>query len=274
MKKIFTTIVVLLVVLLIVAVAARNFIARTAVSAGVKAVTGLTLTMDGMNVDIFNTALGIVNMKIYNPEGYADKLMLDMPEIYVDYDLPALLKKDIHLTEVRIDLSEFVVVRDASGELNLDSLKVVKEEKETAAAPAEKEETKAAPQFRIDLLKLKLGKVVYKDYSKGGEADVREFKLNIDKEYKDITNPQALAMSIMTTAFVNTTLGQLTGFDIGGVTEQLGDTLKTATGLVGDTTGQAADVGKEVEKAAQELLENTSGAVSDTLKKLLPFGGK
>lgn len=272
MKRFFTVLLALVIVLLLVAAVGKNYIAKTAISAGVRAMTGLKLSIDKMDVGVLKSALGINELKIYNPEGYADTLMLDMPEIYVDYDLPAFFRKKIHLEEVRIDMNRFVVVKNTDGTLNLDALKTVQKAKEKPAVEETPKEKAAAPQFQIDLLKLKVGTVVYKDYSKGAEPAVREFNLNIDRQYENIDNPQALAASIMFTALANTTIGSLTGFDVNGLTEGLSDTLKGAVGIAGETAGKAVEAGKEAGQAAQELLKDTTGAVEDTLKKLLPFG--
>ncbi len=272
MKKFFSILFVLVIVLILVLAVGKNYIAKTAISAGVKAMTGLRLSIDKMDVGILKSALGIDMLKIYNPEGYADALMLDMPEIYVDYDLPAILRKKIHLEEVRIDMNRFVVVKNADGTLNLDALKTVQQAKEKPVGEEKPGEKTAPPQFQIDLLKLKVGTVVYKDYSKGAEPAVREFNLNIDRQYKDITDPQALAASIMFTALANTTIGSLTGFDVNGLTEGLSDTLKGAADVAGEAADKAVEAGKEAGQAAQELLKDTTGAVGDTLKKILPFG--
>ena len=89
-----------------------------------------------------------------------------MPEIYVDYDLPAIVKGKVHLTEVRINLKEFMVVKNEKGELNLDSLNVVQEQqprKKRAKEPEPKEEGKE-PDLQIDVLELKIGKVIYKAF--------------------------------------------------------------------------------------------------------------
>ena len=83
-----------------------------------------------MNVGIRNTLVSINNMKLYNPAGYTDKVMVDMPEIYIDYNLSSFLKRKAHLEEVRIDLKELTVIKDKKGKLNIDALKVVKDEKE------------------------------------------------------------------------------------------------------------------------------------------------
>jgi len=276
MKKIFYVLLLVIVILITILVLGKNFIAKTAVTAGVRAMTGLTVTMDKMDVGVFNSALGITELKIYNPAGYADRLMLDMPEIFVDYDLPAIISKNIHLEEVRINLKEFVVVKDKEGKLNLDALKVVRESKEKPA-DREKAEGKApAPEFQIDLLKLKIGKVIYKDYSKGKEPAVREFNISIDKEYKDITNPTQLAGSIVMTALAKTTIGNLTDLNLGGLGEGLSDVVGSVSGLATGTAEKAAEIGKDIggkaEEAVKDILGETGGAVEDTLKKILPFG--
>ena len=71
-----------------------------------------------------------------------------------------LLKKKVHLKEVRIHLNEFVIVKNKDGEVNLDKLKAVK--KEPAEGTARKKETpppKAQQgKMQIDLLSLKIGK--------------------------------------------------------------------------------------------------------------------
>lgn len=276
MKKFFSVLLFVLIIFIVIIVLGKNFIAKTAVTTGVKAMTGLSVTMDKMDVGVINSALGITGLKIYNPEGFPDRLMLDMPEIFVDYDLPAIIAKNIHLEEVRINLNEFIVVKDREGKLNLDALKVVKESKEKPAVEEKPEEKAPAPEFRIDVLKLKVDKVIYKDYSRGPEPVVKEYAINIDKEYKDITNPAQLAGSIVLTALAKTTIGQLTDLNLGGLTEGLSDVLGDVTGLATDTAGKALETGKDIgEKAgeaAKDLLEDTTGAVGDTLKKILPFG--
>jgi hypothetical protein len=50
--------------------------------------------------------------------------------------------------------------------------------------------------MQIDLLKLKIGRIVSKDYS-GDKPLVLVYTLNIDKEYKNITTPQQLALVVM-----------------------------------------------------------------------------
>ena len=89
-------------------------------------------------------------------QGFKDKLMVDLPEIYVDYNLGAIMGGKAHLEEVRLNLKEFIVVKNEAGELNLDSLRVVKEtEGEEAEKDGSKKEKTEMPDIQIDLLELK-----------------------------------------------------------------------------------------------------------------------
>jgi len=255
---------------------AKNTIVKVSVEKGVNVVTGLKLGIKSMNVGVIKSLVGIKGLKLYNPRGYKDRVMLDMPEIYVDYDLGAILRGDVHLPEMRLDLKEFVVVKNAKGELNLNALKVVKEEKGgREKAPSGKGE---APRIRIDSLRLKIGKVIYKDYSGGGEPKVQEFDINLDEQYSNIDDPNKLVSLIVVRALMNTTIARLTNFDLNMLKGTVGDTLKTAEemlGSAGAVGAQLAGATQEAQKtmgAATEAIEETTKGLTEALK--LPFGGE
>ncbi|MBU1043762.1 MAG: AsmA family protein [Candidatus Omnitrophica bacterium] len=270
LKKICIGIVVFLLVLLIVLAVGRNMIVKAAVTTGVKVVTGLNMQVESINIGLMNTLLGINGLVLYNPADFEDKIMMDLPEIYVDYDLGALMKKKVHLSEVRLDLKEFVVVKNKQGVLNLDSLTAVQTAKKTE--PAKKDQPKAVTgeklQIQIDLMKLKIGKVIYKDYSKGGEPVIKEFKINVDEQYENITDPEAVVRIIVVKALANTTLSSLTNFKLGPLTDSLQGSVKDAGKLVGNIAGDALGLGKNVGGTATETVKTTT----EKLKNLLPFG--
>ena len=174
MRKMLPIIIGVLVALLVSAFV-KDAIIKASVEKGVEMVTGLKLRIQGFKAGLVNSLVAIRNLRLFNPRGFKDSVMLDMPEIYVDYDLPAVFKGKIHLKEVRIDLKEFYVIKNAKGEVNLDSLKVVQESKGEAPAKEKPAEEGKGMEFQIDTLQLKVGKVVYKDYSQGGEPKVQEF---------------------------------------------------------------------------------------------------
>jgi hypothetical protein len=262
-KKLAIVIVGILVAVLVLSLC-KDMIAKTAVERGAELVTGLKLRVSSFKLGIIKTLVGIRDLKLYNPRGYKDKIMVDMPQIYVEYDLPAIFKNKIHLQDMRIDLKEFYVIKNEKGELNLDSLKVVKAQKE-----GKKPESKGkAQQIQIDNLQLKIGKVIYKDYSSGGEPSVKEFNVNLNESYKNINNPYALASLIVVKALMNTTIASLTNFDLGGLKGTISDTLGTAQKLATETVAKAQETAKQATEAAKKTAEGLKDAIK------LPFGAK
>ncbi|MFH1996162.1 MAG: hypothetical protein ABIJ27_04080 [Candidatus Omnitrophota bacterium] len=282
-----------IIVVFIVLLFFKDALIKTSIEKGTQVVTGLTLKIRSLRVGILNTVVGIKGLELFNPPGFQDRIMLDMPEIFVDYNLPSILKGTIHLNEMRIDIKKFVVVKNAQGALNLDSLKVVRAQKE-GKAPEVKGKGSAGgaaiPDVRIDLLRLKVSKVVYKDYSKGGQPQVREFDVNIDETFTNVTDPYKLVSLIVVRTLMSTTIGELANFDLGGLQNTVGDTLASAqkvmtravaaAGKLGVSTETAektveiaTQVTAETAKQAGEVLEKTTEGLKGAFDKL-PFGSK
>lgn len=276
MKKMLIALAVILAAILVLA-AAKDLIIKTSVENGVEFVTGLKLSMASLRAGIINTVVDIKNLRLFNPAGFLDRTMLVMPEIYVNYNLPAILGGKIHLPEARIAMKEFLVVKNADGKLNIDSLKVVQAQK-TRAKPAGK-----APEIQIDKLTLKIGKVTYKDYTKDPAPYVQEFNINLSETYTNIDNPYKLVSLIIVKALMNTTIAQLTNFDLSGLTGNVSDILSTAQKAM-EAVGKAHQVAAEgvkqattSVKAAQEVAAKTGEAAKETVDALKevfksPFG--
>ncbi len=231
----------------------KDIVAGIAVSGVVRAVTGLRLSMN-LSVGIFKPVIRVRNMKLYNPAGFSQPVMMDMPELAVRYDLGAFLKGGVHLQEALVDLKEFTVERNAKGQLNLDALKFVQEKKARGKAPPP-----ARQNFQVDRLRLKVGRVVFKDFSVSPPNTV-EFPLNLDESYTGIRSPQVLGSLIVARALTKTAIARLTHFDIDSLVGDLSGTVRRATGLATDLAGGAVDTGFDAAKKT-----------GDTLKNLLPF---
>ena len=258
MKKVGIAIAIVLVLLLAV-IFAKNLIAKTALSAGIKSMTGLRLSMKSINIGILKTLVDIRELKLYNPSGFPDKLMVDMPELYVDYDLGAFLKRRVHIEQIKLNLKEFVVVINEEGKLNLDTLKYVQAKQEKGITQEKGKKTRM-PVFQIDSLDFKVDKVIFKDYSQGTPPKVREFNVNINEHYENINEPYAFANLIVAKALMNTTIGSLANFDLGPVKEEAKEAL-------GEAVQITQEIGKEIAGTAEETVEE----LADELKNILPF---
>lgn len=284
--KIVKSIITIVLVVAIVLVFAKNLIAKAVIENGVSLITGLPLKIEKFDINLLRSYVGIKNMRLENPSGFPEKTMLDMPEIYVDYNLGDLTKGKVHLEEIRIDMKEFIVVKNTDGKLNLDSLKAVQQEKKPApAAPAKEEKAGAkgeAPQIQIDSLQLKVGNVQFKDYSGGGEPSVKQFPVNLNERYSNITNPNHLITLIVMKVMMNTPLAALSNFDLGGIQNNLSDTLASSQKLAADAAAQATQVASQASELAKAKateaqlalnkatadLSGTTEALSGTAKEI------
>lgn len=270
------TILVVVVACLIAVSFVKDIMVKIAVETGVRMVTGLRLSTKSFRVGIIKTVVDIKGLRLYNPVGFEDRVMVDMPEVYVDYDLPAILGGKIHLRELRIHLKEFLVVKNNKGQLNLDSLKVARGPAK-GGAPSEAG-AGGVPKIQIDKLRLKIGKAVYKDYSAGAAPSVREFNVNIDEQYTDITDPYMLVSLIAFKAISNTTISSLTNFDMSGMRGNISGVLGSAKQMTGQATAVAQDTIKKAQQQTKDVVKDTQDTVkktADTLKDVFksPFGG-
>ena len=253
MKK-FVTVIVILFVVILVLLFTKNMIAKIAVERGVEFATGLKLRISGLKVGVFKSRIDIDGLKLYNPKGFEDKIMVDLPDIYVDYNLPSIIKGNVHLYDIKLHLKEFVVVKNKDGEVNLDSLKVVQAQKEARDKPKAK-----APDIQIDNLELKIDRVIYKDYSKGAQPSVKEFNVNIYEKYTNISNLNAVMSIIVVKALTKTTIAGLTNIDLQGLNSTVTDTLskstKAVTGVASKATKSVGDAGKSITESAGKIME-------------------
>ncbi|NQT32954.1 MAG: DNA-binding protein [Candidatus Omnitrophica bacterium] len=284
---------VLIGVLIVVVVLAlgKDIIIKTAVETGVSATTGLGLNIKKFKLGMMKSLVDIGDLRMYNPRGFEDKLMLDMPEIYVDYEVTPLFKGKVHLKKISINMSEFVVVKNKNGDVNINSIKTVKAVEKKKAEPKKKKKAEPAkkgkaPRIQIDELNLKVGKVVYKDYSAGGDPKVQEFKIDLDETYNNITDPATLVNLIIVKALARTSIARLTNFDIGALQGSVADSmaaaqklaeerLAAAQALIGDKTKALSQAGGQAKQAASDASDTVKKAaddLKDTFK--MPFGKK
>ena len=118
---------------------------------------------------------------------------MDIPTIGATCNVGALLKGNIHLKRIDIDLKEIGLAKNKQGNLNVDSLKVVEGQDKT------KKTQKPAKDIGIqmDVVNLSIGRVVNKDYSTSGPAVIKVYDINLKKTYKNINSAQQLAALII-----------------------------------------------------------------------------
>ncbi|MFH0941145.1 MAG: hypothetical protein V1840_04755 [Candidatus Omnitrophota bacterium] len=193
--------------LVIVLFVFRERILKSAVQLTVSHVTGFGVDLDSLKVGIFRPVVDIRGLKVNNPSVYSDRVMLDLPQLYARYVPSEILKGNIDISELTVTLKEFSVIKNADGTTNVGELKgmggVKEEGPKKSASPSKK------TNVHIGLLRLKLGRVLYKDNSIQPPS-VKLYNLNINKEFHDISDLRSVVRLIVAESLLKADLKDLT----------------------------------------------------------------
>ena len=154
MKKLLWMVPAGLIALLVVLFFSRNFIARVSVEVGARKATGFPLKIGSVDVGLFSSKVDVRNLTLMNPPDYQEKMFVDMPELFVDYQLGSFFSGVPHINDMLINIKQLVVVKTASGESNAMKLKGVVSS------------GGGSSKYRIDKLRIHVGTVTVKDYSR------------------------------------------------------------------------------------------------------------
>ena len=118
MKKLLWMVPAGLIALLVALFFSRNFIARVSVEVGARKATGFPLKIGSVDVGLFSSKVDVRNLTLMNPPDYQEKMFVDMPELFVDYQLGSFFSGVPHINDMLINIKQLVVVKTASGESN------------------------------------------------------------------------------------------------------------------------------------------------------------
>jgi hypothetical protein len=158
-----------------------NIIVKTSVSPAVRTLTGFDASMGDVDVRLFSSRIAIQDLKVTNPNDFAEKRMLDAPEVYVEYKLGSMLSKRREFPVIRLNVAEVVYVMNAKGESNVKRI--------TDVMP-KSDGRRAVNHFGT--LDLTVGKVVLMDYSKmiGGKPFTQEMTLNYRQKFHNVSDDE------------------------------------------------------------------------------------
>lgn len=122
--------VIVAVVLVVVLLLSYNTVLRLIMEHNIRTQTGMDAEIGRVHVSLLEPTIEIQNLKIYSTKEFAGAQFIDIPEIHVEYDRDALLKKQIHVTLMRFNLGELDFVKNEAGKTNIFELGVA------APAPA------------------------------------------------------------------------------------------------------------------------------------------
>ena len=245
MNKPLKIVVIILAVFLVLHIV-KNTTVKVLAQSAMTGVMHVPVNIGSLNLSLLASKIDIKNMRIQNPSGYKERVMVDLRQIKVDFNPWRLPKGEVHFEEVRIDLKEIVVVKNKDGKLNVDALKSSKKEA-TKGSPKKPSSSKKAPKMRIDEFYLTVGKVVYKDYSQGGAPKEEVFEIGIkDRKYTNIQDPSMMVSLVMFEALTRHSLSKIAALDMGYFKDGASNALSEGLGIVGDGAKGFEEVAKSL----------------------------
>jgi len=156
---------VLTVIAVIVFLLSYNTVLRNTVQHEIRAQTGMDADIANLKVALASPTVKIKGIRINNPANFGGVPLLDVPEIYIEYDRPALAKKQVHILLLRLNLAELDIVKNQNGETNIFSFGQLPQ-RHGPARPITSADIKKQTGYDflgIDTLNVSIGKVRYID---------------------------------------------------------------------------------------------------------------
>lgn len=229
----------------------KNGIVQAMIEKAVSSAAHVPVHIGRTQAKILSTSIRLNRLRVSNPKGFPEKVMLDAPLVSVDYELAPIFKGQVYFKEVDVDLKELIVVKNRDGKLNIDAVKPTpKENAESKEKQKQAREKKKPMKLRIDRLRLSIGRVVYRDYSGGRSSPAEQvFEINMkDRVFTDINDPAVVVNIVMFEALTKTALSRILSLDTDMFKEGTMNALSKSFDLVDDGS-------QTIEKTAKSLFK-------------------
>lgn len=160
---------------------------------------GFKIKIGQLNFNPLEGRIALRELSIYNPPQFREKVMAYLPLLKLNFKWVPFLKGNIVVTDMFINISAINIIKIKGGYLNITALKSFpakvnkgKKEKLLLRRKSLKEKSK----IKIAHLRIKIGKIIYKDYSKK-PYKIKKFNINSDREYYNIENIRTLRDKIL-----------------------------------------------------------------------------
>jgi hypothetical protein len=150
------------IVLFLALILFRDAVLKAVAEHSIEDETGLRAVIGELKTTLGSGAVRVRDLKLYNPPEFGGRLMADVPELVVDLDAAQAADGKLHFRELKLNLAELNVVRNAAGRFNLDG--VEKRIRERLHQRRKKRGDKFRFEFAgIERLQLNMGQILYAD---------------------------------------------------------------------------------------------------------------
>jgi uncharacterized protein involved in outer membrane biogenesis len=179
----------------------RNNLCKILIIKLVNNATNLTLNIEDLNLDVLNSSLKMKRISLSNPIGFKNMILGKSKQVFIKYNLPALLTGKIHLREVKLDI-DVNIIKDKRSDYNIAALKNEPKTKIGNVALIQDKPKKGRinkqPKLFIEKLELSSVKATFMNYKADiGQTAAIIFTLN-NLELENISNLAEAINSIAT----------------------------------------------------------------------------
>lgn len=226
MKKFLLILIIIFLVLLTALFSLKNHLAKYAVNKEL-AEMGVIADMAEIDLNIRQTTIKIRNLTIYSPPGFKENVMAEIPDLFVDFKLNDVLKKEWHFPEIRLNISQLNIEKTRDGRINVEEIQQAPDDQ-----PA------ASNGYQIDTLILSLGQVKATDYTAGMTPRILQTDMKMkDKVFHNVIDTEEIA-DIIIRKIASEHLFLSLGLAAGNMAEMGAKTV----GIIGKGAGEFAGV--------------------------------
>lgn len=222
--------------------------------------SGFTMTVEKQDIGVLSGSADLQGLKVENPERFAAKDFVRFNELKAKVEVAPLLKRQIIVDEIVVDLDSLAVVQNKDGEYNFAALQSSLLGG-GAAGTGTKSSPMSIPPFTIKKFTLKIHQAKYFNF-KTGDGKPTLYNLNYERTFENVSEKNLTSVEVA----IGTDLsGKGFGIFLDVLKDKLldPDTYLDAVKGIGGLAGDAAG-------AVLNGVGNAAKGVGDTLKKLIP----
>ncbi len=140
---------------------------------------GREVSIEDVGLSVFpGLSLNAHGLTIANAEGFSDKPLLKVEDLYLNVKLLPLLRKRVEVASILIKNPKILIEKSKTGKFNFE---MAGEEKDKVSSEAEEPETSPV-SLVVNSARIEDGTLIYLDHQKNKTIAIKE----IDQKYLDI----------------------------------------------------------------------------------------
>jgi hypothetical protein len=121
-KKWFLRLLILLIAILILLALVKDAYIKNLIEHRIKADIGMDVTIADLDFNLMSPVFRLDGLEMRNTEEFGGAIFVNIPELYMEYDLKALLRKELNLRFVRLNIQTLNVVKSKEGVSNVSMM--------------------------------------------------------------------------------------------------------------------------------------------------------